>query len=335
MTKKLIGKLIFLLCIVSVFGKKLNSQKSLIRNKSQLQHDFQKFKKTYSKSYESNEHESYRFNVFIENIKQADRLNKENPSAEYGITQFSDYTKEEFLSIYANAQLPNQADIFDSYVQNTSGTEETQVNLPQKWDIRANGPGKLQQVKNQGSCGSCWAFSITSTVENLYSFKKNQIINLSEQQQVDCTQKNRDGCNGGWFTTGYDYVKNTGLAISSRYPYIGMYGVCRDQQVGQLYKINGYKNLPNDPNSIKQALVTNGAISIPVDASNWMYYRSGIFSDRFSNQMNKAATIIGYDSNYWLIRNTWGADWGEMGHIRVANDGTGGIYLQYAFQPNL
>ncbi|KAL4440903.1 hypothetical protein ABPG74_009316 [Tetrahymena malaccensis] len=321
--------------IAQVLGKKLTTSKSLISKKSQLQRDFQQFKKTYGKSYESKEHESYRFNAFLENIKQADILNDENPSAEFGVTQFSDLTKDEFLSLYANAQLPSQADIFDSYVQNNSGTKETQVNLPQKWDIRVNGHGYLQKVKDQGACGSCWAFGITSTIENLYSFKKNLNINFSEQQLVDCTHSGINGCHGGWFTDGYEYAKSTGIAITSRYPYTATFGTCRDKQVGQLYKISTYKNLPNDSNSIKQALVTNGAISVAVDAGNWASYRSGIFSVRTTGQINKAATIIGYGPNYWLIRNTWGTGWGEAGHIRVANDGTGSIYLQYTFQPSL
>ncbi|KAL4440901.1 hypothetical protein ABPG74_009314 [Tetrahymena malaccensis] len=334
MNKQLIGKIIFLLIIVQVFGKKLNSQKSLINNKSQQQRDFQKFKKTYNKSYESNELESYRFNVFLENIKQADRLNNENPSAQYGITQFSDYTIEEFLSLYANVKPPSQVDIFDSYVQNTSGAEETLVNLPQQWDIRVNGPGQLQQVKATGQCFCDCAFSATSTVENLYSFQQNQTLNLSEQQLVDCNYRSQ-GCNGGWFTDAYDYVKYTGLATSSRYPYIGMKGVCREQQVGQLYKIKGYKNLPKDQNSIKQALITNGAISVAVDGSNWGSYIRGIYKASPPFQINKGVTIIGYGPNYWLLRNNWGTIWGEMGHIRVANDGTGGIFLENAFQPNL
>ncbi|KAL4440904.1 hypothetical protein ABPG74_009317 [Tetrahymena malaccensis] len=299
----------------------------------QLQHDFQQFKKTYSKSYESKEHESYRFNVFLENIKQADILNGENPSAEFGITQFSDLTKEEFLSLYANAQPPSQVDIFDSYVQNTSETEKTQVDIPQTWDIRVNGPGLMQEVKNQGSCGGCWAFAVSSTIENLYSFRKNFNMNVSEQQLIDCAYPRQNGCQGGWFTGGYNYVISTGVTFTSRYPYTGTYGTCQDKYVGQLFKINSFQNLYQDSNSIKKALVTNGAISVAVDAKNWQHYKSGIFQDYVNGQMNKAATIIGYGPNYWLLRNTWGTSWGENGHIRVANDRTGQIYLQWAFQP--
>ncbi|KAL4502015.1 hypothetical protein ABPG73_020152 [Tetrahymena malaccensis] len=329
------GKLVFLLCIFAVFGKKLKSSKSLLSNKNKLQHDFQKFKKTYGKSYDSQEQESYIFNVFLENLKEADKLNRENPSAKFGITQFSDQTKEEFLNLYANANLPRDIDIIDSFIQNTSGTDsqvESYASLPTSWDIRVDGPGKLQPVKNQGFCGSCWAFAITSTVENLYSIKQNLNLNLSEQQQVDCVY-NRDGCTGGW-ADAYDYVKKTGLAISSRYPYTGYSGSCRAQQVGQLYKISSYKNLPNDSNAIKQALVNNGALAVVVDASNWGSYQGGILSNQ-PLQINKFATIIGYGSNYWLLRNTWGTNWGEQGHIRVANNGTGGIALSYAYQPYL
>ncbi|KAL4472446.1 hypothetical protein ABPG74_018395 [Tetrahymena malaccensis] len=337
MKQKLIGELVFLLFILGAFGQKLTSSKSFISKKSQLQHDFQKFKKTYGKSYDSDEHESYRFNVFVENIKEADALNNQSTSAKFGITQFTDITKEEFLNIYANSKISTE-DSFDSYLQNTSSTDiqvENQIDPPQTWDIRINGPGKLQPIVNQGGCGSCWAFAVTTAVENQYSINQNLNINLSEQQQVDCVYK-RDGCQGGWFPDAYNYVQKIGLTTEDKYPYTGQYGQCRAQQMNQFYKISGFVNLPNDHSAIKQALVSKGAVSVGVDCRLWAQYTSGIFDiDPIYPELNKAATIIGYGPNYWLIRNTWGTAWGEQGHIRIANQKRNTVLTKYSFQPYL
>ncbi|KAL4472443.1 hypothetical protein ABPG74_018392 [Tetrahymena malaccensis] len=340
MTNKLIGKLVFLLLIEVAFGQRLKSSNSFISKKSQLQQDFQKFKKTYSKSYDSHEHESYRFNVFIENLKESERLNKEIPSAKFGVTKFSDYTKEEFQSIYFKNDILSNIETFDSYLQNTSSSDsqvEVEQSLPDKWDIRINGPGKMQPVEDQGHCGSCWAFAITSTVENLYSSKKKQNLNFSEQQLIDCFNSDLHGCDGGFFTLGYDYVQKTGLTTIDKYPYIGQYDDCHEKSAGQLYKINGYVHLPDKANALKRALVQNGAIAVAVDSRFWQNYQNGIITDSNLgwNASLKAATLIGYGRNYWLIRNTWGSDWGEDGHIRVTNQSYGTMFLEYSYQPYL
>ncbi|KAL4472448.1 hypothetical protein ABPG74_018397 [Tetrahymena malaccensis] len=338
MNKKLVGNILFLLFIASAFGQKLKSSKSLISKKSQQQRDFQKFKKTYAKSYESNEHESYRFNVFLENQKVAERLNNKNPSAQYGVTKFSDYTQEEFLSLFAFVPIPSDQIIFGNNVKDTPkiDTQVKVINIPEKWDIRFDGPGTLQKVKDQGQCGSCWAFGVSCTIENLYSFKKNLTLNLSEQQQIDCNPYTY-GCQGGWPANGYDYAKETGLTTSSKYPYEAVKGTCRFsvQQMDKLYKINGYKQIQSDQKSIKQALITNGALTVIVDASKWQAYRGGILQTNYPIQLNKVANIIGYGPNYWLLRNSWGSGWGENGYIRVDNNGNGGIDLQYVYQPYL
>ncbi|KAL4502019.1 hypothetical protein ABPG73_020156 [Tetrahymena malaccensis] len=195
----------------------------------------------------------------------------------------------------------------------------------------------MQPVQDQGCCGSCWAFTVVSTIENLYSIKYNQNVTLSEQQLLDCDM-NDGGCNGGWFTNAYKYVQENGLALQSRYPYIGIRNKCLASEVGQLYKINGFVKLPSDINSIKQALVQKGAIATCVFvAGRWMSYKQGILKVPRQNHCNKAVTVIGYgkenDMDFWIIRNTWGTKWGENGHVRLIMDDCCGIFLNSVFQP--
>ncbi|KAL4472444.1 hypothetical protein ABPG74_018393 [Tetrahymena malaccensis] len=336
MKQSLKGKLVFLLFLVLVFGQKIKSQKSQFNKKHQQQYEFQKFKKIYGKSYESSEHESYRFNVFLENQKQALKLKKEISTAEFGVTQFSDQTEEEFMNVYANGVISSNNDTFESYIQSTS---DSQLQIPKQWDIRINGPGYMQPVQNQGGCGSCWAFTVVSTIENLYSIKYNKNFTLSEQQLIDCDHFN-NGCNGGWFTSAYRYVQENGLALFSRYPYIGDKKNCLKSQVGELYKINGYEKLPSDTESIKQYLVQKGAIATCVYVNQqWQTYRNGILQTNYlgTQPCNKAVTVIGYGTkdniDFWILRNTWGTAWGEDGHIRVSMKGLYNINVQAVFQP--
>ncbi|KAL4472450.1 hypothetical protein ABPG74_018399 [Tetrahymena malaccensis] len=335
MNRNLKQIIIWLLFFTLVIGQENKQTKSEFGKKHQQQQAFLNFKNLYAKKYDSVEHEQYRFNIFLENLKEIERLNAEITSAQFGVNQFSDFAQEEFVKLFTGAVIPNNIDQ-SVPLQNASEPNERNLqSIPTNWDIRVNGPGQMQPVKNQGGCGSDWAFTVTATVENLYKIKYNYNLQFSEQQQVDCTYQ-RDGCQGGWFTDAYQFVINTGLALENSYSYTGVYGTCRTSQMGiYLYKISGFQNLANDQQIIKQAIVSKGAAAVCVDATYWRQYASGIYSDSRASTTtcNHAATIIGYGPGYWLIRNSWGKSWGEQGHIRVASDGSGGIRTQYVFQP--
>ncbi|EAS06392.1 papain family cysteine protease (macronuclear) [Tetrahymena thermophila SB210] len=327
--------LFIFLFLAFVLGQDKQESLSDFGKKHQQQQSFLDFKKNFAKKYHSQEHEQYRFNVFLENLKEIERLNKEITSAKFAVTQFSDYTKEEFMKLFTGAVIPNEAELSSNSQSNSDSEERKLQSLPSTWDIRANGPGILQAVKNQGQCGSCWTFSTTATVENLYNIKYGYNLSFSEQQQVDCVYQ-RDGCQGGWFSTAYQFVMSIGLALENMYPYTGVYGSCATSSMGgYLYRISGFNNLQDNITQIQSSIVNKGAVAVCVDASYWGQYSSGIYSDTRASttSCNHAVTIIGYGPGYWLIRNSWGANWGENGHIRVANNGTGGIRTNYAFQP--
>lgn len=203
---------------------------------------------------------------------------------------------------------------------------------PPYWDVCANGPGKCTPVKDQGDCGSCWAFATAGAIENFIS-KSQTLVSLSEQQQLDCNYLT-SGCNGGWFTTAFQYTQARGLALEILYPYTQNEATCRDSLVPRPYKHTGYVQIANDVEQIKAYLRTKGACACCVDASNWMLYSSGIFNAAGNvPACNHAITLTGYGPGYWLIKNSWGTNWGEAGFIKVSTQKNGGFFTQNCFAP--
>ena len=180
----------------------------------------------------------------------------------------------------------------------------------------------VSPVKNQGSCGSCWAFSAVGILES-WALSKGQKVNLSEQQLVDCSRKyGNEGCNGGFNYQGLAYVKDNGITDSVAYPYTAKTGACK--QNGGSFKISSVpstKGCSGIADSIQSR-----PIGVSADATNWSRYGSGIFSN-CKTSLNHDILLVGISSTYYKIKNSWGASWGEQGFIRLALGNTCGICL--------
>lgn len=197
----------------------------------------------------------------------------------------------------------------------------------------------LNPVKNQGQCGSCWAFSTTGTLESNVAVAKNTLYDFSEQQLVDCCGVKGyqcQGCSGAWPEWALNYVNNAGIVLQSEYRYTATQGSCKNTPTAQkfLNSARPWTMLTNE-NDVKEALARSGPVSVCVDASNWSAYRSGVFSNCGKTNLNHAVTAVGYqEDGVWIVRNSWGASWGDQGHIRLATGNTCGI-LAHALIPNL
>jgi C1A family cysteine protease len=225
-------------------------------------------------------------------------------------------TDEEFFNIYLDPK-PYVKEAFD----------ETFVAPNAEIDWTAK--GVVSAVKNQGSCGSCWAFSATGTLEASAKIK-GQTVSLSEQQLVDCsTQYGNHGCNGGWPSSALNYVKDHGLALAAEYPYRAITGSCQRQ--GGSFKISSYSSASGCTGLTNS--ITSKPISVTVDATNWSKYSSGIFSN-CSNGINHAVLLVGVVGGSWKIKNSWGTSWGEAGYIRLAGGNTCGVCAYAGVYPN-
>lgn len=272
--------------------------------------NFAQWKARHNKAYESIEVEIYRMAVYYQNFLHIEMENARQSEYQLGENQFMDMTQEEFAAKYLTLKPENYE--FPEY----PGDEEYTIpNGPVDWQQK----GVVGPVLNQGSCGSCWAFSATETVQSFFGIKTGTVPQLSEQQLVDCTTSyGNQGCNGGWPSYALNYVKQRGITTTSAYPYTGRDGTCKIQ--GGSYKIS--QVITSSGCSKLTSNLQTQPTSVCVDASNWSFYRSGVFSNCAKN-INHAVLAIGYDTNgNWVIRNSWGQSWGTSGNIILKSGDT-------------
>ena len=228
---------------------------------SALESQFGAFMTEYRKSYNSEAEYKFRMEVFRKNLESAKIQQELNPLAEFGVTVFSDQTEEEMKARMGLFEMPIDPSV-PVYTAQSSETNDI--------DWR----GRVPAIQNQGSCGSCWAFSATAALEGRFAIKTGQLYKFSEQQAVDCTSP-QYGCNGGWMHDVFGYLRNKAFIQGSQYPYRAVKGQCRDTQFQGVTKTNGYQFVAQNEDTHYSAL-GQGPISIALDASTWSSYRGGI-----------------------------------------------------------
>jgi len=278
---------------------------------------FSRFTEEYNKKYTDVEW-SKRLGIFAQNLERVNEQNREHVllggEAVFGVTQFSDLTPEEFKAMYL------------TYIPNNSSQPRVNVELDgaPATTVDWRTKGAVTAVKDQGQCGSCWAFSATEAIES-YSFLHNgKLLELSPQQITSC-DKTDGGCNGGNTETAYGYVQKTGgIESGADYPYTsggGNTGVCKFDASKVVVKIAGYKSVAKGEPNLKTAL-NNGPVSVCLAADAFQSYRSGILRS-CPGQVDHCVQAVGYDDSnsppYWIVRNSWATSWGEAGYIRVAS----------------
>ena len=295
---------------------------------------FQKFIKKYKKNYSSINEFLARYEVFKRNVLQL--TSNENLSYKTGITQFSDLTRQEFVKNYLNLNYDAMAMAnFNPYHVKISNA------APDSYDWRNY--GRVCPVKDQGSCGSCWAFATIGNLEGLYAAKKGECKTFSEQMLVDCDTSD-SACNGGLMEYAFTWLKNFGgICLDSDYPYKGVKSTCKcTEDLFIDMKVTGYKKLGSswstwsavDEDEVKEFLYETGPLAIALNADPLQTYSSGILDVTSAkcptSGINHAVLLVGYGTSnstpYWIIKNSWGRSWGESGYFRIRRgNGTCGV----------
>ncbi len=275
----------------------------------------------YNKSYNNSEY-WYRYNIYEKNVNYINERNLNLTTYKLGINNFTDMTSDEFSSIYLNKVLNTNNVIHSNYNYSNS-------TIPHSLDWRAS--NLVTDVKNQGQCGSCWAFSAIGTLEGQHAKNTSQLVSLSEQNLVDCSWNySCDGCNGGWPDKALEYIRdNRGIDTELSYPYTGTDNTCAYNKSMSSANVTDVILLPQgNMTMLYDALGTVGPISVALDAEDdFQMYDSGIFtSTSCSNTMlDHAVLAIGYgvsssNQTYIIIKNSWGPDWGMDGYIYFSTE---------------
>jgi len=304
-----------------------------------------KYKKSYYNSYEFEN----RFMVFRDNFQKISdhNLNSEFIGFTLAVNEFADLSSEEFKEKYLGLNAPtthhrgghkakyrgmkaNKRPSFESLFEEKEVAEDFE-------NFSWVDQGKVQKVKNQGSCGSCWAFSAIGSVESAFAISHDTgPADLSEQQLVDCSRSyDNQGCNGGWMDNAFEYAESHSLCTEQEYPYKARDDKCQldneDFTCTDGVHVTDFVDVEKNSKAALKEAITKNPVSVAVDASGlaWQFYFGGIVRFMCGNQLDHGVLAVGYGhggskvlgtTDFWTIKNSWGPGWGEKGFIRIKAD---------------
>jgi len=258
-----------------------------------------------------------RFNIFNDNMAKIIAHNSAKQSFTMSMNEFGDLTADEFKAQH-HGLLPFRSEYLKAQNAPTF-PKDFKIASSVDWTTK----GAVTPVKNQGQCGSCWAFSTTGSIEGAHQIATGKLVSLSEQELVDCAgSSGNQGCNGGLMDNAFEWVIKNGLCTESSYSYKAKAGTCQ-KGCSSATKITGFKDVPKgDEDSLMKAVNVNPvSIAIEADQSSFQFYSGGVMDGTCGKQLDHGVLLVGYGTDngkdYWKIKNSWGATWGEQGYIRV------------------
>ncbi|KAL4434888.1 hypothetical protein ABPG74_021227 [Tetrahymena malaccensis] len=316
MKKTLLITLISVLAFSTIGYLSLQENSQNVRAQQDALILFKQFKKNYNKKYADPDFESYRFGVFSENLEIL------KTDSTFGITQFMDLTTAEFSEQYLTLKVNKDLKKGQIYQAN----DDVEIK-----EIDYTTLGKVTPVKDQGRCGSCYAFSTTGAIESallISGVGEANTLSLSEQEIVDCVKEPEynqlGGCQDGYMDESFKYIIKNKISKAADYPYTAVEGKCQDTSSFQKYAISSYVDIPSGDCKALLTALQERPISVAVDAKNLQFYTSGIFSN-CSDNLTHAVLLVGYSSSSLKIKNSWGPYYGENGYIRLALGNTCGV----------
>eukprot|EP00922_Rhytidocystis_sp_ex-Travisia-forbesii_P069724 GHVS01104146.1.p1 GENE.GHVS01104146.1~~GHVS01104146.1.p1 ORF type:complete len:567 (+),score=110.88 GHVS01104146.1:537-2237(+) len=297
--------------------------------------EFDVFMKSFDKTYydgQQNGEFKYRFGIFKKNVYFIHSHNSQDLGYKVRMNKFGDLTFDEFKKNYFGYRPSNP-------LKSSNGVKSlgldlelltmAETDVPKSVDWRAK--GCVSEVKDQKQCGSCWAFSTTGALEGAYCAQQanGTLLDLSEQQLVDCGKPEGNmGCDGGEMDDGFQYViDNKGICSEEDYPYKAVVGKCNAHHCKNVLHIKGFKDVPvNNELAMKAALSLRGPVSVGIEADlpGFQFYSHGVFGGKCGNSLDHGVLAVGYGTDektgtdYWIVKNSWGPNWGDHGFIRLA-----------------
>nr|XP_045596387.1 procathepsin L-like [Procambarus clarkii] len=295
--------------------------------------EWETFKLEYAKKYTTDVEDKFRMNIFMENRHKIAAHNKlfatGHKPYRLRMNKYGDMLQEEFLSTMAGFHKNHT----ERYTLNSkyNGSHyiepDDDVVLPNTVDWREK--GAVTPVKDQGHCGSCWAFSATGSLEGQHFRKTGKLVSLSEQNLIDCSAKyDNDGCDGGLMTADFKYIEdNGGIDTEEAYPYKKKEGKCQYNPQESGARVTGFVHIrTGSEDALKKAVATVGPISVGIDASHGsiQFYHHGVYDEPecSTTELGHGVLVVGYGTtedgtDYWLVKNSWGTSLGDEGYIKM------------------
>ncbi|CAN1810436.1 Senescence-specific cysteine protease SAG12 [Linum perenne] len=259
----------------------------------------------HGKTYRDVAEKEERFLIFKDNVQRIEAFNNKGLSFKLGVNKFTDLTNEEFRSMYLGYKKSTLSRGKSTGAAAASFRYANITAVPAVVDWRKS--GAVTGVKDQGACGCCWAFSAVAAIEGAIKLKTGKLLSLSEQELVDCDVDGvNSGCEGGLMDDAFKFILTNKKRSSS-----------------PVAKITGYEDVPkNNEHALMQA-VAHQPVSVAIEGGGFMFqaYESGVFRGSCGTDLDHAVTAVGYGKEYWVLKNSWGADWGENGYMRIQKDG--------------
>lgn len=312
------------LAVVSILLLAVAAEAGYVTEK-QYQSEFSRYVKTFNKKYLLDDFFN-RYEIFKSNLDLIQLHNSQaGQTSTMGVNQFTDMTGEEFankMTGYLGKPEKSGAKVLAA---------ESVANAPASLDWRDK--GAVTAVKDQGSCGSCWAFSATGSAEGAWYIAKNKLVSLSEQQLMDCSKAEGNmSCNGGLMDHAFDWIiKNKGICSEEDYPYTAKDSKTCNTNCSSVASVSSYANVafdkknPTDDTAL-MAAIQKGPVSVAIQASSSVFqmYTGGVItSDKCGTRLDHGVLLVGYGTDdklgdYYVVKNSWGQKWGEQGYVRLA-----------------
>jgi len=283
------------------------------------QRQFNQFKSDFNKVYASTEIEAQRLAIFTEKLAWIAQHNAEYAQGTWtytvGINQFSDLTVEEFKAQYMGVK----------FNRTTARNDIWLTSLAEPNDVDWRTAGAVTPIKDQGQCGSCWAFSTTGSVEGAWQIAGNTLVSLSEQELCDCSRAyGNEGCSGGLMYDAFKYIiANGGIDSEADYGYLARDETCNTaKEQNKVAHISSFADVPANNEAQLVAAITKQPVSVAIEADqpSFQGYRSGVFNGPCGTNLDHGVLAVGYTDTYFIVKNSWGVGWGDQGYILMARN---------------